>query len=155
MCESISCSESSEITLHSWMGARGALVGTRVVWRGAAAAARADTFSHLFKARSARRWPLLREARWGPLRSIQFGVRKMDGFLPKDTEFMSLEGFLVNRGEKWERVKMKTKWEEKQFMRPHAYMQRERDREIQTTAGWMWVFTVYSQPDEILCSGAC
>lgn len=36
-----------------------------------------------------------------PPRSIQFGVGKMDGSLPKDTEFMSLEGlFLVNRGEK-------------------------------------------------------
>lgn len=46
----------------------------------------------------------------------------MDGFLPKDMEFMSLERILVNRGEKWKRVKMKTKWEEMQLMRPHAYM---------------------------------
>lgn len=50
----------------------------------------------------------------------------MDGFVPKDTEFMSSErGFLVNRGEKWKRVKMKTKWEEMRLMRPHAYMHTE------------------------------
>lgn len=35
----------------------------------------------------------IEKAGWGPLRSIEFGVRKMDGFLPKDTEFMSLGGF--------------------------------------------------------------
>lgn len=64
----------------------------------------------------------IEKERWRPLRSIQFGVRKMDGSVPKDTEFMSLEGFLVNREEKWKRVKMKTKWEEMPFMRPHAYM---------------------------------
>ena len=29
----------------------------------------------------------------GAVRSIQFGVRKMDGSLPKDTEFMSLGAF--------------------------------------------------------------
>lgn len=39
-----------------------------------------------------------------PTRSIQFGVRKMDGFLPKDMDFMSLGGFLVNRGEKMKAV---------------------------------------------------
>lgn len=39
------------------------------------------------------------------LGSIQFGVQKMDGFLPKDPEFMSLGGFLVNRGGKMEACK--------------------------------------------------
>lgn len=71
-----------------------------LVWR-RPSAARAVTFSCLFKVESARRWPLLKEGGVAaPLppspsppttRSIQFGVRKMDGFLPKDTEFMSLE----------------------------------------------------------------
>lgn len=95
------------------MGARGALVGTRVVWR--RTAARAVTFSLLFRAGSARRWLLLSKARWGPLRSIQFGVRKIDGFL-WDLEFVSLEGFFVNKGEKWKCVKMKTEWEEISIM---------------------------------------
>ena len=43
----------------------------------------------------------IEKARWGPPRSIQFGVGKMDGSVPKDADFMSLERFfLVNRGGK-------------------------------------------------------
>lgn len=103
-----------------------------------AAAARAVTFSCLFKAGNARADGPYWEGEVGaPPRSIQFGVRKMDGFLPKDTEFMSLERFLVNRGEKWKGVKMKTKWEEMRFMRPHACTHKDRYR-LLSTAGWMW-----------------
>lgn len=57
MCESISC---GEIRLPSWMGARGTLVGTRLVWR-RLSTARAVTFSCLFKVESARRWPPLKD----------------------------------------------------------------------------------------------
>lgn len=110
-CESISCSESAAITLHSWTGARGGHARRLT--------ANSSTCCHFFtfiqSGKRARRWPLLSKTRWGPLRSIQVGVRKIDGFL-WDLEFMSLEGFFVNKGEKWKCVKMKTEWEETGIM---------------------------------------
>ncbi len=108
MCESISCSESGEIRLHSWMRREAP------PWARASCDGEQHVLSlfHVYSKREARADGPFWEGEVGPLRSIQFGVRKMDGSVPTDTDFMSLERFLVNREERWKRVKMKTKWEE-------------------------------------------
>lgn len=120
-----------------WDG--GAPVGTRLVWR-RAAAARAVTISCLFKSGEARAdgpywrgWGEECGEGWrggaGGAPEINLIWCPEDGWIPpqRHAVYEFREGFLVNRGERNESAqKMKTKWEEMRLIwGPHAYMHTE------------------------------